>query len=170
MAQPGQLILVRTNPATQFRGAIAQNAAATLSLAPGGPAVAPVPADVGFLDDGVAASRSVRARLVALTIIAAEDLDWEVWIWGTDQFATPTLLSGQLAPLARVDLSGDAGVQIGATGNFYWFAALLDGPVLDLDQTSELHLMLVNRAAAGKSEGDAGAVQLQLHLAPTLGW
>lgn len=162
MAQAGQLILVRTNPATQFRGAVAQNGVATESLTPGsGP---------GFFDDGLAASRSARARLRSLTLISAENLDWEVWLWGTDQFATPTLLSGDLAPLARVVLLAANAVQIAGAGSFYSFAHGIDLPYVDLDQTSELHLGLGTRSGAGKSAGDAGAVQIQLHFEPTLGW
>lgn len=161
MAQRGQLVLVRTDPATQFRAAVVQNAAATLDMLPG--------TGLGFFDVGLSASQSARARLAALSLISVENLTWEVSLWARDTFASPTFTADGSDFLGRVTLTNTTATRIGGAGVYYYYVDGLDVPYVDRDQTSELHLMLIPRSA-GKSADDAGAVQIALALEPTLGF
>lgn len=164
--QAGQLILVRTNPATQFRATLAQNAALTLNLTM--PPAGSVAGD-GFVDAGLAAGSTVRGRLKAIGLISVENLAWEVWLWSRDLYQAGVLLSGTLAPLGRWSFVTGDGARIAATGAYYYYKEGLDVAYEDLDRTGEVHLMLVNRSASGKSADDAGAVQVQLAFEPTYG-
>lgn len=150
MAQAGKQILVVTDPATQFRGAIAQNAMAVEAI------------DVRHLGLGGRADVAVRAVMV----LSMEDLDWEVWIFrqpggSTASFALATL-AGAAVPLDKGQIGG-AGLHV----------AYVDGlllPAQDEADTSNLYVGLVCRSAAGKTAGDAGAVSVRLAVEPTLGW
>lgn len=167
MAQAGQLIQVRTNPATQFIAALAQNVALTLNLTM--PPAASVAGD-GYVDPGLAAGNSVRMRLRSIWIASVENLAWEVWLWGTDTFNASTTDPAQSFPQSRVTFAAADAVRLAGAGLYYYQIAGLDHPYADLDHTGELHLMLVNRSAAGKSAGADGALLIQLQCEPTLGW
>lgn len=164
--QAGQLIAVRTDPATQFIGALAQNAAATVNLAQ---AQAGQDSGDGYLDGGLV-SASLQARLRSLLIQSRENLAWEVWLWGKDTFNASLTDPAQNFPLGRWAFTAAMGVQIAGAGLWYYYIDGLDQAYVDLDRTGELHLMLVNRSAAAKSAGADGAVCLQLNFENTLGW
>ena len=164
--QAGQIILVRTNPATQFTGTLAQNAAATVSLAtmlPAGTIIGD-----GYVDGGLGAGLTVRARLRGLTIVSMENLAWEVWLWAKDTFNTFSVL-GDLMPLGRWSFAAGDGVQIAGTGPYYYYVDGNDQPYIDALRKGEINLMLVNRSITGKSAGDPGAILLQLAFEPTYG-
>lgn len=164
--QAGQLIAVRTNPATQFIDALAQNAALTLNLTPP-PAGSPM--QDGYVDEGLAAGRGVRARLRSIVIVSVENLAWEVWLWGKDTFnASQTDPAGEFLVGRWAFVTGD-GIQIGGAGLYYYYIEGNDQPYGDLDKTGEIHLMLVNRSAAGKTPGVDGAILVQLNFEPTYG-
>ncbi len=164
--QAGQLILVRTNPATQLRGSLAQNAALTLDI----PMVTTQADGDGYVTAGLAAGRTVRGKLKAISIWSVENLLWEVWLWGRDTYNTPTVVSGGLAPLGRWAFPNlTDGVRIAAAGAYFYYKEGLDVAYEDMDSTSEVHLMLINRSAGAKSADDAGAIQLQLAFEPTYG-
>lgn len=156
--QAGQLILVRTDPATQFTGALAQNAAATVNLAMNFTG----PAGDGYVDPGLGAGKTLKARLRSILIQSRENLDWEVWLWGKNTFNASATDPAQNFPFGFVALAGSGAKQIAGAGLYTYFVSGVDVPYLDLDVSGQLHLMLVNRAGAGKSAGAAGAVGIQL--------
>lgn len=164
--QAGQLIQVRTDPATQFTGALAQNAAATVNLAQ---AAAGQVAGDGYLDGGLA-SASLQSRLRSILIQSVENLAWEVWLWGTDSFNASLTDPSSNFPLGIWSFAAADAKRIGGAGLYYYYVEDMDTPYVDLDNTAELHVMLVNRSVASKTAGANGAVQLQINLEPTLGW
>lgn len=163
--QLGRVILVRTDAATQFRGALAQNASATENLA--------MPTGVGqtdgYFDAGIAAGLSATSRIRSLAVVALDNLAWEVVLWGKDTFTTYTDLN-DLVRLGSYAFQVGDGKQINGAGPYYYFVSGLDIPYVDFDKTGELHLMLVNRSAGAKTAGDAGALFVQLGVEPSLGW
>ena len=163
MAQNGQLILVRTDPATQFRDTLATNAALTLNMVPG--------AGNGKVDGGLV-SASCASRLKSIRIASVENLAWEIWLWRSKLFNT----YASVADMAKQYVAGRygfvaaAGEQIAGTGPYYYYIEGNDEVYSDVDGTGQIHLMLVNRDAASKSAGDAGAILIELNMEPTLGW
>lgn len=167
--QIGQLVNVRTNPATQFTGALAQNAALTENLRiPQGTEVA----GLGFADGGIGSGKS---RVRSILIQSVENLDWEVWIWATDAFNVSTSDPALNFPLGYALLAGSTAKRIGGAGLYYYFLSGLDIPLQDEDVITnngpnEIHLMLVNRAAASKTAGAGGAIRIDLNIEPSTGW
>lgn len=153
MAQLGKRVIARTLTTREFTGAIAQNAAAFASL------------DV----KGLGVGERVDSVLRSITVVSVEDLDWEVW------FFTKTGAVGNSADpdvntlIGRVVLPTTA-LQIAGAGLFTFYAEGLNTLLLDEQGTSKIHMALVQRAAAGKSAGAAGAVRLSLVLEQALGW
>jgi len=151
MSQAGKRTITRTVSTRDFTGAIAQNAAAFLSL------------DV----KGLGVGSRVDCLLRSVTVVSVEDLDWELW------FFTKTGVAGNSADpdvntlIGRVVLPSTA-LQIGATGLFTFYSEGLEINIFDDDNTSKIHMALVERAAAGKTAGAAGGVKITLALEQTL--
>lgn len=162
--QAGQLVVVRTDPATQFVDAIVQNAMAELTL------TMPQPGDVagpGFVDGALAAGGSVRSRIKAINIISVESLDWTVWLWGNSDFADAN--PGNAFLLGFAALAAASAKRIGAAGLYYYTLTGLDLAYEDLLGLGQIYLGL-QPTSAGKSAGAAGSVVVQLVCEPTLGW
>jgi hypothetical protein len=153
MAQPGKRVLARTLTTREFTGTIAQNAAAFASL------------DVKALSLG----ENVDALLRAVTIVSMEDLDWELWFFTKTGTAGNSAAPDTNTLIGRVVLPTTA-LQIAATGLYTFVADALQVQLYDEDRTSKIHMALVNRAAASKTAGAAGAVRVSLSVEPTLGW
>lgn len=157
MSQRGTIITVRTDPTTQFRGAQAQNVGAIEALA------------VPSLGLGVTA----RGRVVGVGLVLAENIGtWDVQFFSTQAGASGGVLTGSTF-LGQAAISAVA--QVGGAGSYFGFTGNLDVPIVDqtpaADGTkgnSQITVKLVNRAATGKSAGDAGALMLVLHVEPTL--
>lgn len=163
--QAGQLITVRTNPATQFVDAIAQNAMAELTM------VCPSGAErqgPGFLDGGLAAGGTVKSRLRAIVIESVQAIDYEIWLWGDDTFADANPENTKL--WGFVALAASTAKQIGGAGLYYYTLTGLDIPYSDLMKLGQLYLGLIPRTAGGKAAGALGSVALQLYFEPSLGW
>lgn len=160
--QIGQLTLAYTDPATQLRDAAAQNVPLTLNMG-AGPAL-------GQIDGSVSAGKTLRARIRQLTIISVENLIWEVSFWHNDLFTSPTLLAGTRRYAGRYTFQVADGLRAGTLGEYYYASPVLDIPYYDDDSSGELHLMLRTTSAAGKSAGDAGAIQIGIALENTSGW
>lgn len=157
--QVGQLVIVRTDPATQFVGALAQHAAETADLITG--------AAIGQVDGGLSAGKTLKSRLRALLIASVQNLAWEIVLWGKDTYNTGAI--ADQFPLAQWNFAVNDGAQIAGTGLYYYYVDGLDAPYVDLDHTGELHLMLINRSATGKNAG-ADQILIQLQFEPALGW
>lgn len=162
--QIGQLILSQTDPATQFTEALAQNAYATVSLAAG--------ATIGKIDPGVSAAPSVKSRLQSIAVQSVQNLAWEVWLWRSAQFNLSLTDPSLNHPAGRWSFLESDAVRLGATpaGLYYYYIEGLDHFYVDADNTSKLHVMLVNRSATPKLADASGAIGITFALAPTLGW
>lgn len=165
--QSSRLIAVRTDPATQFIGTLAQNVAATLDLAM--PTGAQVAGD-GYVDGGLMAGGVGTSRLRSLLIQSVQNFAWEVWLWGTSAFNVSLTNPALNVPLGRWSFAEGDGVQIGGTGLYYYYIEGLDTAYADFGRTGLLHIMLVNRSASGKLAAASGALNLQFMFDPSLGY
>lgn len=142
-----------TNPATQFRGTLAQNAGADLDLL-----LPPTLQGIGGTAWG---------SLRSLTIASIQNLAWELWIWTSATHST--LTAGVTASgtnwLGRWTFAAADAVQEAGTGDFVYYIDGLDIPYHDDDAAGKLHMTLINRSAAGKLANDAGAVQVKGRIA-----
>lgn len=176
--QLGQIILVRTNAATQFRDGCAAGAGLSLSIQPftlvagqtpvGPPNLAGF--NDGFVDQGLGAT-SVAFRLKNISLWAAESLAWELWLFATSHFNT--LTGGDynsIVPLGRWNfVSASQGEQIAGTGPYFYYIEGNDIVSFDAECAGQIHVMLVNRDTNAKSAGDAGQLVLQMGCEPTMG-
>lgn len=163
--QAGQLVLVQTDPASQFVDAIAQNAMAELTMTQVPAGQSPV---IGYVDGGVSAGKSCRSRLKALGLVAVESLDWTVWFWGNATFSDADPRNERF--LGFVNLPASAAKRpANASGLYHYFQGGLDLPIVDLAGQGQLYIGL-QPTSAGKSAGEAGSVSLILTLEPTLGF
>lgn len=149
--QVGKITTVTTVAASQFRSALAQNAAENLSL------------DVNNAGVGI----RVDSILRSLMIVSVENLLWELWFYGRNTYNAPATPDAQT--FLGSWMFGVSGTQIGAAGLYHYYIDGLYIPIKDLDQTGKIHMSLICRSAAGKSAGDAGAIRVQLGLEQTLG-
>lgn len=127
--------LVRTDKDTHFTGALAQNASE---------------------DENIAGLNANAGRIRSVIVLSDENLDWEIQFYSKDTFRNADADLDAL--LERVVFVAADGKQDGGTGLYRYAFTGLDIPYQDLDATSELHISLVNRSAAGKSAGASGEV------------
>lgn len=158
--QSGQIIHVRTNPVTQFIGTLAQNAGVDLSL---GMAPAGTDSGDGYVDPGLGAGGSVRARLRSINIVSVQNLDWELWLWSTSAFNASATVPGSVYPLGRWGFAAANAARIAAAGLYYYYVDGLDVAYFDgSPRTGNVHMTLVNRNAVTKAATTAGAILIQL--------
>lgn len=152
MSQAGRLIIAKSLRGTQFRGAIAQNAAITENIQPPGYADGPM-----------------AARVRAITIISLENLAWELWFFASALFQQAADIDTD-GYLGKYTFAAGDGLRIAAAGYYYYYIGGLDIPLDDTTDTGALHLALVNRSAAAKTTGAGGELVVKVSLEPTLGW
>lgn len=140
-------ILLATVAATHFRGTLAQHAAAELNL------------DVKSAGLGLHA----ECRIKAVRIVSVQQLSWEVWLCGR---ATFTHLTNPDADsfLGSWTFVQQSGLQRGGAGLYHYYVDGNDIEYLDADNTSTLHLVLINRSSGGKLADDAGAVKIEFEV------
>jgi hypothetical protein len=162
--QQGQLVLVTTDPATQFVDAILQNAMAklTMTMPQAGQSAGP-----GFVDGGLAAGGAVRSRIKGVVIESVESLDWVVWIWGNATFDDAKPANAKLLGFASLPAAGNK--RISASGLYHYYLGGLDIPFNDFLKKGQLYLGLQPTSAA-KTGGAGGSVVVQLIFEPVLGW
>ncbi len=159
------LIPVRTKSTVHFIGAIAAAGFATEHLKTKGNDSAN-----GVVPEGLAAGKTVRSRLKALTILSVEALPWEIQLFGS-----ATNIGGAAAVIDTDRFLGRylfsaAGTRATNDTVYYAAASDLDIPYEDFDRTSQIHIRLVNRhGATGKSAAGAGAVVVELWFEPETG-
>lgn len=162
MAQRGNVYPCATDPSTQFRGALAQNAFDTLNLK---------------LDEGIAAGRHCRSILRHLTVISAQQLSWEIALFTTRDFSVGAVSTASYLTSWRFSYAN--GIQYGVGTPYYYQASNIDLPYWDADFTNRglpqdqqggyLHLMLVNRSMTAKLAGDPGMLKITGYFEPTYG-
>ena len=136
---------VRTDKDVEFTGAIAQNASEEENV------VLPVTLK------GI--NGNARIRLKGMHIISDENLDWEVWLFGNDLFQESNIDNDRF--LGRWSFVAADGLRIAGTGAYYYAIDGLDVEYVDLDNSGEIHVALVNRSAAGKTAGAAGEIVIE---------
>jgi hypothetical protein len=162
-----QPITVRTLKGVHFTGIIAQDESAQENLVPKG-----TDATNGVVPEGLAAGRHTRSRLKSIRITSKENLAWEVWLFGTNAFATANADTDRFigfwtfaaADAKRTTLHGGA-----LDTYFYYYIDGLDVVYHDTDMTGAIHIRLANRSVASKSAGAAGELTIALALEPTEG-
>lgn len=152
MAQAGKVVIARTVASSQFRDALAQNAALFLSL------------DV----KGLALGQRVDALLRGIQIVSVENLSWEIWLFRNAQYNTTDCDTNKA--LGRWSFVAATAVRIAGAGLYNYYIEGLQVPVHDEDGTSKVHMALINRSAASKTAGDAGELAISLTLEPQLGF
>ena len=163
MAQAGNIEYVATDPATQLRAAIAQNAAAYLDLQ---------------LPQSISAGRTCRCRIRNISIQSVENVGWEIWIFRRKRTGAEAIADSQF--MGYWTFTANSAVRIAGAGLYYYFIPgldivyeatdqLADGQPDDEAQRQKLHIAVIAREA-GKSADAAGEVRIQFDLEPTMGW
>lgn len=160
--QQGGIVLVRTDSATQFNTALAQNAKDTEDLVIGSAA--------GQVDPGVAAGLTVKSRLKHITVVSMQNLAWELWLWRKDTYDASLTDPDLVFPAGRWSFLATDAVQIAGAGLFYYYIEGNDQFYQDLDVGGEVHLMLINRSLTAKGAAAPGLIMIELGLEPVLGW
>jgi hypothetical protein len=144
---------------TYFVGSLAQNAALNARI--------PLP-------QGVGAGGSARSTVESITVVSADQLDWEFWFWSNKTFQNSGHpdLEGFLGFWSFAVAGGD-GKRIAGTGLYYYYIDALGIPYQDLDKQPDksevayLNVTLVNRSAGAKTDG--AWFQPTFVLQPTIG-
>jgi hypothetical protein len=113
---------------------------------------------------------SSQVRLNNIEIISDQNLAWEVWLWATSSFNNNASDLDAVYPYGRWAFTAADGVQIAATGPFYYFISGLGVPYQDGQNLSKLNVMLVNRSATSKNAGASGEIVIKFALEPAVGW
>jgi hypothetical protein len=159
--QVGQIILVQTDPATQFTATLAQNATLGVDIPPVPATGVAANPPVGYVDQGLGGT-SVACRIRGITVVSVDNLDWEVDVFSAavaTAIASASFLGGWRFIAAD-------GKQFAGAGSFYYYKGGLDIPYFDAAGAGKIHLVLCNRSASGKT---TGAIQIILHAEPSYG-
>lgn len=159
--QLGRLLVIDTDPTTQFIAGLAQNAETLLSWTP---------------DVAMSASPDCRGRVVAIAIISDQNLAWELNFWSREAGSAAASVALDSFLGRKAFATGD-GLQVAGAGSYRYFASGLDIPVLDEDPQADrdspyagrIHMSLVNRSAGAKNAGATGEIKIRLFIDPTLG-
>lgn len=161
--QAGSVYRVRTVAATQFAGALAQNAGAVETL----DFFANPPTFKGDLM-GIAAGKHCRVRVREIRIVSVQQLSWELWALATATIGTG--LIGDQKMLGQWQFDSGSGLQASGDGFFYYYVGGLDLAYENLDvdasgnilQTGKMYLRLINRSVTAKIAGALGNIEVEL--------
>lgn len=129
-----QTVIFRTDKDAQFTGAITQN---------------------NFEDENVAAKTS-QTKIRSITIISDQNLAWELAFFTNDTFRNNDLDLNTY--LGSIRFSTQDGLQVSGVGPYYYDVSGLDIDYIDLDNSDEFHLSLINRSATSKNAGATGEI------------
>jgi hypothetical protein len=129
--------IISSDPAVNFLAGLVLNASANADL-------------TGLTDNTV--------TITGLTVVSAQQLHYQVLLYKKDTF-----LPADFAASIDADLAS-YGVAVGAV--YVMDITKEDDLYIDMDSTQELHVALVNRDAAAKNAGAAGAVTLTFKYEP----
>ena len=146
---PSPIYRIVTDSASEFTGAIAQNAMETEAFA------IPQAGLVGM-------NGQVELTAVGLAIVSKENLSWELNFWADSNFDEATPNADKY--LGRYGFVAGDGVQVAGAGLWRYYIDGLELPLWDLDKDGKLFLGLVNRSAAAKTAGVNGAVNVTIFV------
>lgn len=142
---------VRSDKDSHFTGTIAQNAGEDESLT--------LPACLAGING------NARGAVRTITLIADQNLDWEVQFWRSATHGTSDIDTDKWIGKHKFTASTDA-LQLGGAGSYLYFVSGLNIPYNDADFSGKLHLTLTNRSATGKNAGATGEVIVDIALQP----
>lgn len=146
------LSLVRSNPDTQYTGAILQNESENedIQLAPSMQAV------------------GNPLRLTALSLISVQNLSWELWLFGSSVFQSADFAADQFLGMWGFNAADARRVNSGTFAQYYYYIDGLNIPYVDRSASGSvlpsLHAALVNRSVTAKIAGAAGDIVVQATL------
>lgn len=158
--QAGTLQRVRSQSTVHFLGAAAQNVALVENLD-----VKALPNGDG---EGLSAGRHMRSRLHELRIISAQQLAWEVELWGKAAGIGGAAIDAEFF-LGKFAFAVGDGTQAQGDTFFHYWVPGLDLSYQDLDLVGKVNVRLINRGVVAKIAGVGGAVVVELGLELTQG-
>lgn len=141
---PNFIATLKTDKDTEFTGALATNAVEYEDIA--------LPSALSGIGG------RARIRLSMISIIATENLDYELMLFSKDTHATSDPDTNSF--LGNWRFVAATAVRIAGAGLYYYFISGLDVPYVDDDASGELHVGLVNRSVASKTAGAGGALSV----------
>jgi len=136
----GSHLIISSDKDTHFTGELVTNARENESLV-------------------IRAGEVVRGQIESLSIIADQNLAWDVFVFETDNFSNADMDVDSFVDFESFTVA--SGVQIAGAGSFYYGTSALDIPYTAGD--GKIHLSLVNRSAGlTKTAGAAGEVVVKI--------
>jgi len=151
MLASGTVLHVRSDKDTHFVGSLATNAGESANIV--------LPAGVGGDGRG-------RCRMRAMTIVSDQNLAWEILLFAKDTFLTLAADLDLVPFVARWSFTAADAIQVAGTGPYLYYIDGNDQHYEDMDDTGELHAVLVNRSVTAKNAGATGEVVVDFSLEP----
>jgi len=139
---------------THFTGALAQHAIESESL--NFPDLFP---NAGIQD----------VIIEGINIQSDQNLEWDVFVWSTSGYNNSDV--DLAAMIDYWNFPTTSGKQIAGANQYYYPlpANRISVPYRDANNTSKLHVSLVNRSATGKNAGATGEVKVRFIVRPVFG-
>ena len=135
---------------THFTGALAQNAIESESIN------MPTPWQTAGVQ---------KCVISELNFQSDQDLDWEVIFWRNSDYDESDMDNSKV--IDRITVAASTSEQIAGAGQFIYENPLAQSiEYVDEDNTSKIHVSLVNRDATGKNAGATGEVALTIGCTP----
>lgn len=139
-------LIIRTDKDSHFTGALAQNAIEAENI-------------TGILTNS--------GTIVGVNLQSDQNLDWDIYFWAKDELDNTDLDLDEC--LGKVRFVASDGDQIAGAGQYYYDSATSSYAFrgiryVDLDNTTELHVGLVNRNSTAKNAGATGEVVIRVIL------
>ena len=137
---------------THFTGGLAQNAIESESI--------DFPTDWDQLSID-------RCLIEGISLQADQALEWDIYVWGTDDYNSADLDAAELVD--QINYPSTSGKRIAGAGQYFYASPTLEIPYRDENNTSKLHISLVNRSVTAKNAGATGEVVVRFTLRPVWG-
>jgi len=133
-----------------FRGALIENAIASESLS--------MPAD--WITAGVQ-----KGVISEMSFQSDQNLDWELLFWSKNEYDNTDLDLSTV--ITRITLAATDADQVAGSDQYIYKNPLLANiGYMDEDNSSKVHVSLINRSTTAKGAGDAGKVALRIGITP----
>lgn len=101
----------------------------------------------------------------SISIQSDQELNYRLWIFGTDGFDDTDLDDDRFMEFTNLDLPTHS-ERLGGANQYYFGKTNLNIPYTDIDGTNELHVALENLDAVAKNAGATGEVKIQIGYIP----
>jgi len=141
---------IATDKDTHFTGALAENAIESESV--------DMPADWITAD-------IEKCIISEMSFQSDQNLDWELIFWANSDYNETDLDNSKV--ITRISLAATTADQIAGTAQYIYDNPLAQSiEYVDEDNTSKIHVSLLNRSATGKNAGATGEVVLRMGCTP----